>query len=1172
MAVTAVKKTTLPRQTSLVTVGQLKGSFPFVPPNSAFIFTPCGNLPDGIYIEEFIGKVSGDGAYNIIVENHSLQQVTIPRNTKLGVIEIAQQIIGKVALNTSEIKPIESREPIVISEVDPEFQAPLSQLLNDFHDLFASKDSELGNTNLIKHTIDTEGRGPIRQRPYRVTNNQRKLLEDKVQEMLDAKVIRYSQSPWASPVVLVEKKNGEIRFCVDYRKLNSITKKDSFPMPRIDETLDKLYGKKFFTTLDLASGYWQIQVHDPDIEKTAFVVENNLYEFERMAFGLCNAPATFQRLMNYVLRDVLGNKALVYLDDVIIFSDTFESHLNDIREIFNLLKAANLKLKLNKCQFAKRSVNYLGHVISTDGIKPDPSKIDKIVNYKTPTSVDEVRSFLGLAGYYRRFIKDFGSIAKPLTRLTHKDLSRKPFAWGTEEQVAFEKLRNSLVTPPVLAYPNFNEKFFLFTDACEYGIGAVLSQMQDGQEHPIAYSSRQLTKAETKYSTTEKEALAVVDAIKYFRHYLLDKPFEIISDHRPLQWLKNQKDNNGRLGRWAILLAATNYELKYRPGRIHQNADCLSRLKVASIQPVPNNIKLICEKQLEDELCIDIRNYLEKGVLDEKFSQSKPDWAKEIEYFEIIEGTLYRHELPSKDSKRNEINHQLVLPYSLRHLVLKELHDAPMGGHLAFYKTYLKVKNNYYWPTMRKDILEYCQACEICTANTASTYRALLHPHELAKAPFQVIGMDFLGPITPVSPNGNSCILVITDYFSRWVEAVALKDQTAQTTAECVYKTIIVRHGMPKAIVSDRGTNFTSKLFRYFCKKLKVDQRLTTAYNPASNGETERFNRTLTSMLRKELKDGKHANWEEMLDDVLFAYRSSTHSSTLETPYYLVHGRDPNIPINEFLDASPSTFKSASDYVGNLNDRLRYSFQRVREETEKARNRQREQYNKRAKEKKYVVGDKVLLDIRVVKDGDSRKFTSKYKGPYRVVKVYNNNTVDIADSSYVCQRTHVNRLKPLYETMLWKTEPCPPIENPSDFENRFRKSIATQTQDHGIAMEDQDHEEILASDDYEDDTTQTTDHFEDVNVSQQQADVVSVHRPSSEDNISNTEESDNETQSVRQNAIDENDSARAEVDASESLPSEPEEETPTENPELLHVTRRPQRNRQKPLRYRDGVQ
>ncbi|KZS08150.1 Uncharacterized protein APZ42_027948 [Daphnia magna] len=308
MAITTLKKTTLFRQTSLVIATQMKGSFPYVPPQTEFIFTPEENLPAGIYIEEFIGKVSEDGMYNIMVENHSFTEVNIPRNTKLGVIEIIRQVIGKVALNKSEPKLNETFEAFVISDVDPEFQVPLSKLLNDFHDLFASKDSELGNTNFIKHTIDTQGRGPLRQRPYRVTNYQIKLLEDKVQEMLEADVIRYSHSPWASPVVLVEKKNSEVRFCVDYRKLNSITKKDSFRIPRIDETSDQLFGKKFFTTLDLASGYWQIQVDDSAIDKTAFVVENNLYEFKRMAFGLCNAPATFQRLMNYVLKDVLGKK------------------------------------------------------------------------------------------------------------------------------------------------------------------------------------------------------------------------------------------------------------------------------------------------------------------------------------------------------------------------------------------------------------------------------------------------------------------------------------------------------------------------------------------------------------------------------------------------------------------------------------------------------------------------------------------------------------------------------------------------------------------------------------------------------------------------------------------------------------------------------------------------
>ena len=459
-------------------------------------------------------------------------------------------------------------------------------------------------------------------------------MQRQVQEMLEAKVIQPSLSPWAFPVVLVEKKDGEQRFCIDYRKLNHITKKDSYPLPRIDDTFDMLHGKKFFTTLDLASGYWQIELEESAKEKTAFIVENNLYEFNRMSFGLCNAPATFQRLMNYVLRDVLGKSALVYLDDVIIFSESYEQHLMDIRKVFSLLQRANLKLKLKKCQFMKKSVDYLGHVISTEGIAPDPNKIDKIANYKVPISVDEVRSFLGLAGYYRRFVPNFGTIARPLTRKTHKDLEKEPFTWSEEDHKAFETLRTCLVTPPILAFPNFNLEFLLFTDACDYGIGAVLSQLQDGKEVVIAYASRQLQKAEIKYPTVEKEALAIIFAIKQFRQYLLDEPFTVISDHRPLQWLQDQKDVNGRLGRWAIALSAVNYKIRYRPGRIHQNADCLSRLKVASIQTVDiPRLPEIVKQQRTDETCVMIRNSRLTGQLPTDCQQNFPTWAKEIEFF-----------------------------------------------------------------------------------------------------------------------------------------------------------------------------------------------------------------------------------------------------------------------------------------------------------------------------------------------------------------------------------------------------------------------------------------------------------------------------------------------------------------------------------------------------------
>ena len=448
-----------------------------------------------------------------------------------------------------------------------------------------------------------------------------------------------------------------------------------------------LHGKHFFTTLDLTSGYWQIELEKFSKEKTALIVENNLYEFNRMAFGLCNAPATFQRLMNYILRDVLGKKALVYLDDVIIFSDTFEEHLADIRIVFDLIRSAGLRLKRTKCQFIKESVDYLGHVISRTGIAPDPAKIDKIANYKVPTSADEVRSFLGLAGYYRRFILNFGSIVRPITAKTHKDVSKKPFTWTEIDQAAFETLRTCLTTSPILAYPNFDLEFLLFTDACDYGIGAVLSQIQEEKEVVIAYFSRQLKSPELKYATVEKEALAVVEAIKNFRHYLLDKPFTVISDHRPLQWLEDQKDNNGRLGRWAIRLSSTNYKIKYRPGRIHQNADCLSRLKIANVQLADQNME-ICDKQAVDPLCMDIRNYLDNGYLSPENVEKMPIWAKEIDFYRVEKAILFRCEPPTKKSKRNVLNPQVVLPLSLRPLVLREMHDVPSAAHLAYQRTY----------------------------------------------------------------------------------------------------------------------------------------------------------------------------------------------------------------------------------------------------------------------------------------------------------------------------------------------------------------------------------------------------------------------------------------------------------------------------------------------------
>ena len=349
--------------------------------------------------------------------------------------------------------------------------------------------------------------------------------------MLKSNIIRPSKSPWAAPVVLIKKKSGEMRFCINYRQLNNVTKKDSYPIPRIDDTLDKLYGKTGFSTLDLVSGYFQIALDEAAKEMSAFIVENNLYEFNRMPFGLTNAPSTFQRLMN---RDILGKFALVYLDDILIYSETFDEHYEHIETVFQLLTDAGLKLKLKKCHFMKQSVNYLGHIISAKGISPDPRKIETIANYKIPVNSEQLASFLGLVGYYRKFISNFGTIARPLSSQTKKN-KKEPLVWGEPEQTAFETLRKALISPPILAFPNFDVSFQIFTDASNYGIGAILSQIQNGQEVVIAYQSRHLKPSEVKYTTIEKEALAVIFAIKRFKHYLIDNEFLVISDHRPLQ-------------------------------------------------------------------------------------------------------------------------------------------------------------------------------------------------------------------------------------------------------------------------------------------------------------------------------------------------------------------------------------------------------------------------------------------------------------------------------------------------------------------------------------------------------------------------------------------------------------------------------------------------------------
>ncbi len=529
-------------------------------------------------------------------------------------------------------------------------------------------------------------------------------------------------SPWASPVVLVPKRDGTTRFCIDYRRLNAQTKKDVYPIPRIDDILDTLGTAKYFSVLDLASGYWQVELDKEARQKSAFITHRGLFEFVRMPFGLCNAPATFQRLMQVVLSGLEWDSCFVYLDDILIASTTSEEHLRHLGEVFMRLRRAGLRLKPKKCHLLREELSYLGHVVSASGIKPDPAKVDKVRSYPTPTDATKVRQFLGLASYYRRFIPAFARIAHPLHALTKKDAS---FQWTSDCEASFNRLKDCLVTAPVLSYPQFGpgREFILETDASGVGLGAVLAQECDGQVHPVAYASRTLDPHERNYGISELETLALVWAVRQFRPYILGHRTTVYTDHAACTSLLNSARPSGKLARWALAIQEMDLVIKHRSGRSNGNADALSRNPVVSTvsavetltlpldesisQPEAEQMQLIGAAQREDPELLVFFGYLEQGALPSEETVARRT-VLESEHYEVIQGVL--HFEPVAFPGRLCV----VVPKCVRPKLLHEAHASCFAGHFSAKKVYEHLSRHYWWRGMRVDVHCFCRSCLVC--------------------------------------------------------------------------------------------------------------------------------------------------------------------------------------------------------------------------------------------------------------------------------------------------------------------------------------------------------------------------------------------------------------------------------------------------------------------------
>ncbi|UYV81129.1 hypothetical protein LAZ67_20000122 [Cordylochernes scorpioides] len=873
----------------------------------------------------------------------------------------------------------------------------LKQVLKRYEDLFSSG---LGRSNLAKHRIDTEGAKPIKHKPYRVSAKEREIIKEQIDEMLRDSIIRPSSSPWSFPVILVKKRDGKYRFCVDYRKLNDVTVKDVYPIPRIDEVLDTLQGSKYFSAIDLKSGYWQVEVEEKDKEKTAFTTAHGLYEFNVMPFGLCNAPATFERNMENMLGNLRWQICLCYLDDVIIYSSDFSTHLKRIEAVLKCFREANLKLNNKKCQFAFEELEILGHITNQHGIKPAEHNIKAIRDFPRPKKIKEVQSFLGMCSYYRKFIKGFSKIADPLTSLIKKNV---PFTWTENQEKAFQTLKVALINPPILGHFDPNAITYIHTDASNIGLGATLVQKFGDKEKVISYLSRTLSKPEQNYSTTEKECLAVVWSMSKLRPYLYGRHFKIVTDHHALCWLKNLKDPTGRLARWALKIQEYNFEIIHKSGKKHLDADGLSR------GPLPENewdedYERLFLNQIIDEKDDFIEN------IKENLSGNKRSITQN---FKEENGCLYKKN-PNPEGRA----WLLVVPKKRRKEVMSEYHNHMLNGHLGVARTTYRLKNKYYWPSMLKDVSEFVKTCHLCQSRKGSNHlpSGLLQPIPPANYPFERIGIDFVGPL-PSTKRRRKWIIVLTDYYTKYAETKAVSEATVKEVSTFLIEHIILRHGAPRFLISDRGSQFTSNLMKEVMKMCKVKHCFTTSYHPQTNGLTERLNRTLINMISMYVNTDQK-NWDEILPFITHAYNTTIQETTGYSPFFLLFGREPMSLLDDENIPTDSNMDDYDEYIENYLDKIARTRQVVINNTEKTQERMKRNYDKKHNEKIYEPGHLVAVWTPVRKIGKCEKLLRKYFGPYRILKKLSNVNYLIEPKDNPGQDpliVHVSRLKPYFE-------------------------------------------------------------------------------------------------------------------------------------------------------------
>ena len=1073
------------------------------------------SIPCGLAIHPFVRMlpVGSTVKVKIVVENNSTRDVTLPPKLVIGEVYCPQQVSSlthppsvsckTTSVSVKTVTPTDSKSgdnflslnesphtcetstssddyssststmPFNFdsSPISNEWKDRFHKILNDKRAVFSKNDLDIGCTSAVKHRIHLTDDTPFREGRRRIAPADYDDVKKHLQELLDKNIIRESQSPFASAIVVVRKKNNEVRLCIDYRRINARTIRDQYNVPKIEEALHALSGAKWFSCLDLKSGYYQIEMAEEDKQKTAFWCPLGFYEFNRMPQGITNAPATFQRLMERCMDGMAQLEVLVYLDDLVVFSKTLEEHEERLLRVLNRLESFGLKLNADKCHFVQPSIKCLGHIVSAKGVQTDPDKVAAVKSWPTPTTLKELKSFLGFTGYYRRFVKDYSRIVRPLNDLTKGyELPRKrkgqvrqprktktdlkdpkiPFGddWTDKCQQAFDTLIADLTSAPILGFADYNLPFILHTDASRVGLGATLYQEQDGKLRVIAYASRGVSKSERNYPAHKLEFLALKWAVtEKFTDYLYGAQFKVLTDNNPLTYVLTSAKLDAHGQRWLASLANYNFDIHYRPGKNNADADGLSRrphdpphdddefletqkrirlLKeriqssandetldreaIAAVcmhhrivprvpakchsstvavnqvsvssptqphdnddeptlveaisdspnavpdafdntttwpgqEPLPNISKLQWKLfQLADNDLHATIDFVSTGVKPKPQECSNlPSNVKLLlrqwEKLCIIDGVLHRKtSLPDGTSK-----HQLILPASHQVRAMTSLHDEM--GHPGYERTLDLIRQRFYWPRMADSIADKCNTCPPCTRRKVRPQVAAPMKNITTTAPMQLVCMDFLC-IEPDNKDTRN-VLVVTDHFTRYAQAFPTKDQRATTVAKVLWEKFFVHYGFPERLHSDQGRDFESKVIKELCKLLEIQKSRTSPYRPQGNSQCERFNRTLLNLLGT-LDAHKKAEWRLHVGPLVHAYNCTRNDATNYSPYFLMFGREPRLPIDIAfgLTTPMQPTGSTHSYAKKLRERLQQAHTLARAEAGKRATKNKERYDK----------------------------------------------------------------------------------------------------------------------------------------------------------------------------------------------------------------------------------